>query len=177
MTRGKGAARNTPVIVTPGFSLLGFQRLDRHAARLGGQAWCDLTPGRRFAGTDVTGLLQRLQPVPNWWKSLLLRLYPCRWGGIFRVGTSGRPADTDARNGEIVSPAPPDLVSISRVFFNSTNRFQVEAGCNYFGEEWIATWDGARPVASISQRAAARRKRRDRMNYDFGPVAIPTKRA
>ena len=83
-------------------------------------------------------------PFLNWWKiaaaPTVTRLSGSDLSGQEVWETGGY---LDAGTGEIANPAAPDLVSISRVFFKSTNRFQVEAGCNYFGEEWVAIWDGS----------------------------------
>ena len=115
------------------------------AARCGAPAHAaTLHLGGVLLGLTSPVYFSGFSPFLNWWKiaaapSVKRSSGRDLWGqevwetgGYLAVGT-----------GEIVGPAPPDLESVSRVFFKSTNRFQVEAGCNYLGEEWIATWEGS----------------------------------
>ena len=103
----------------------------------------------RSAGQVLLGLtgpvyFNGFSPFLNWWKTAstptLVTSSGERFSGqeIWERGGYLEPSC-----GEIVNPAPQDLVSISRVFYKSANSFQVNAGCNYAGEEWTALWDGS----------------------------------
>lgn len=83
-------------------------------------------------------------PFLNWWKIASAPTL-ARSSGEDLSGQEiwDRGGYLDPSTGEIINPAPRDLLSISRVFYKSANSFQVAAGCNYSGEEWTAMWDGS----------------------------------
>ena len=63
----------------------------------------------------------------------------------------------DASTGEIVDPAPADLVSIATIFFGApTYSGQVTLGADYEGEEWIAEWEGSATAEFFSGSRSAR---------------------
>ena len=62
----------------------------------------------------------------------------------------------DTATGEIVDPAPADLVSISAIFFGApTYAGQVTVGADYEGEEWVAEWDGSATAEFFSAGTGA----------------------
>lgn len=62
----------------------------------------------------------------------------------------------DTSTGEIVDPAPADLVSIAVIFFGApTYAGQVTLGADYEGEEWIAEWDGSATAEFFSAGTGA----------------------
>jgi hypothetical protein len=83
-------------------------------------------------------------PFLNWWKTAQEPTITRTGGGAL----SGKAA-WDAgiylspTTGEIVTPAPADLLNIKSVFFTPPNDYQVNAGCDYSGEPWIVEWDGS----------------------------------
>jgi len=83
-------------------------------------------------------------PFLNWWKTAAPPTIARTSGdltgkAIWDAGSYLSPA-----TGEIISPAPADLVNIRRIFFAPpSNSNQVAAGCDYSGEKWIAEWDGS----------------------------------
>ena len=100
--------------------------------------------GKILLGLASPVYFNGFSPFLNWWK---IASPPAivRSSGNNLLGREVWDAGSylDVNTGEIVNPAPADLVSISRTFFKSANRFQVEVGCNYLGEEWVAVWDGS----------------------------------
>ena len=83
-------------------------------------------------------------PFLNWWKTAAPITVNTTSGDI-----SGKPiwdagSYLSPATGEVLSPAPGNLVSIKRIFFASpVCSIQVAAGCDYSGEKWIAEWDGS----------------------------------
>jgi hypothetical protein len=83
-------------------------------------------------------------PFLNWWKCASQPIISRTAGGdltgkaIWDAGKCLSPI-----SGEIINPAPADLVSIKRIFFAPPNDYQVLAGCDYSGEPWVAEWDGS----------------------------------
>ncbi|MEH2535994.1 hypothetical protein V1277_004706 [Bradyrhizobium sp. AZCC 1588] len=83
-------------------------------------------------------------PFLNWWKTAQEPTISRIAGGdlsgkaVWDAGIYLSPA-----TGEIVSPAPADLLAIKSVFFAPPNDFQVNAGCDYSGEPWVVEWDGS----------------------------------
>jgi hypothetical protein len=100
--------------------------------------------GRILLGLTSPNYFSGFSPFLNWWKlasaPVLTRSSGPKLSGRAIWDEGGY---LDTLTGEIIRPTPPDLISISRTFFKSTNHFQVEAGCNYFGERWIAKWEGS----------------------------------
>jgi hypothetical protein len=83
-------------------------------------------------------------PFLNWWKTAQQPTISRTNGGDLSgkaLWDAGVYLSRDT--GEIVSPAPADLLGIKSVFFARTNALQVEAGCDYSGEPWIVEWDGS----------------------------------
>lgn len=83
-------------------------------------------------------------PFLNWWKTANVMAISRTAGGelagkaVWDAGVYLSPA-----TGEIVNPAPPDLVSIFAVFFSPPNDYQVSSGCDYSNEPWVVEWDGS----------------------------------
>lgn len=100
--------------------------------------------GRVQLGLTSPVYFNGFSPFLNWWKTasapVLVRSSGADLSGEAIWNHGGY---LDASSGEIVSPAPEDLLSLSRSFYKSANNFQVAAGCNYAGEEWTALWDGS----------------------------------
>ena len=83
-------------------------------------------------------------PFLNWWKTASQLEIARRAGGTpsgRAVWDAGIYLDPDT--GEVVTPAPVDLLSFNRIFFTPPSAYQVAAGCNYSGEPWVAEWDGS----------------------------------
>ena len=109
----------------------------RVSARANGRA------GGILLGLTSPVYFSGFNPFLNWWKVASAPVITRSSGkSLYGQEIWDNGGYLDGLTGEIISPAPEDLVSISRVFFKSANKFQVGAGCNYFGEEWIATWEG-----------------------------------
>ncbi|MCG2633009.1 hypothetical protein L6654_41330 [Bradyrhizobium sp. WYCCWR 13023] len=109
----------------------------KHANAERGQA------GRLLLGLTSPVYFNGFSPFLNWWKTAsapALELSSGRRISGKEIWDLG--GYLEEETGEIVSPAPSDLLSISRVFYKSANSMQVGAGCNYQGEEWTATWEG-----------------------------------
>ena len=130
----------------------------------------------RHAGRVQLGLTSPVyfngfSPFLNWWKTASAPTLVRSVGGdlvgqqIWEVGGYLSP-DT----GEILAPAPQDLLAISRVFYKSANKFQVAAGCNYDGEEWTAIWDGSASghIDFLSGRGSQRVASANRIDFTTG---------
>jgi len=102
------------------------------------------SPGRILLGLSSVVYFNGFNPFLNWWKIASAPTLARSLGrNLFGQEIWEQGGYLDPSTGEIVNPAPPDLLAISRVFYKSANSFQVAAGCNYAGEEWTATWDGS----------------------------------
>ena len=100
--------------------------------------------GQLLLGLTGPVYFNGFSPFLNWWKTASAPTISRSSGGDLsgqQIWDAG--GYLDPSTGEIVNPAPADLLSISRAFYKSTNSFQVAAGCNYAGEQWTATWDGS----------------------------------
>ena len=104
------------------------------------------SPSRGQLQLGLTGpvYFNGFSPFLNWWKTASAPTISRSSGGdLYGQQIWDVEGYLDPSTGEIVTPVPPDLLAISRVFYKSANSFQVSAGCNYAGEEWTATWDGS----------------------------------
>jgi hypothetical protein len=100
--------------------------------------------GRLLLGLSGVVYFNGFNPFLNWWKTASAPTISRSSGNELsgqQIWDAG--GYLDPSSGEIMNPAPPDLLSISRAFYKSTNSFQVAAGCSYAGEEWTVTWDGS----------------------------------
>lgn len=114
-------------------------------------------PSRKSAGSPtpasdtsiVLGLVgptyyMGFSPFLNWWKTAQEIAVTRTTGGdlwgkaLWDAGVYLSPS-----TGELVTPAPADLLTIRGVFFVPPNAYQVSAGCDYSGEPWIVEWDGS----------------------------------
>jgi hypothetical protein len=83
-------------------------------------------------------------PFLNWWKTAQEPTITRSVGGSLSgkaLWDAGVYLSRDT--GEIVTPAPADLLTIKSVFFARPGDQQVNAGCDYSGEPWIVEWDGS----------------------------------
>lgn len=100
------------------------------------------TPPRKRSLLGLTGTTYYLgfNPFLNWWKTatpISLKLSNGQRLSGTAAWESGKYLNPSS--GEIVTPAPAGLESISRLFFSSTPSPQ---GVDFSGETWIIEWDG-----------------------------------
>lgn len=83
-------------------------------------------------------------PFLNWWKTANTPTIGRTLGDLAGTAIWSTGIYLSPVTGEIVSPAPADLLNIRRIFFAPpSSSIQVAAGCDYSGETWIAEWDGS----------------------------------
>ncbi|MGW1422682.1 hypothetical protein ACWAT4_21510 [Bradyrhizobium manausense] len=83
-------------------------------------------------------------PFLNWWKTAASPTITRTAGGDLNgkaIWDAGVYLDT--MTGEIVSPAPADLLTLKRIFFTAPDPSQIALGCKFDGEQWVAKWDGS----------------------------------
>lgn len=100
--------------------------------------------GRLLIGLTGPVYFNGFCPFLNWWKTASAPRITLSSGQVLsgkEIWDGGR--YLSGATGEIISPAPSELQSLSRVFYKSANHMQVAVGCNYEGEEWTAVWDGS----------------------------------
>jgi hypothetical protein len=84
-------------------------------------------------------------PFLNWYKTGW-RLEIERTSGGNLSGYSIFSANYCDSDGELVNPASvggSDVTVMIRLFFAPTTAEQIDAGCDYSGEQWVAEWDGS----------------------------------
>lgn len=100
-------------------------------------------------GLTGTVYYSGFSPFLNWWKTADSETITRTAGGDLSgaaIWSAGGYLDTDT--GEIVDPAPDDLLTLRRIFFaRPPYAGQVTAGADYAGEEWVAEWDGTATAA------------------------------
>ena len=83
-------------------------------------------------------------PFLNWWKTANIPTIARTSGDLAGAAVWDAGIYLSPITGEISTPAPADLVNIRRIFFAAPpSNIQVDAGCDYSGEKWIAEWDGS----------------------------------
>jgi hypothetical protein len=102
------------------------------------------TSGRLSLGLTGPTYYSGFCPFLNWQKVASAVLITRKVGGdlsgrsVFDAGIY-----LDPETGELVSPAPDDLLTISSLFYASPGEGNVAGGYDFSGMEWTIKWDGA----------------------------------
>jgi hypothetical protein len=132
--------------------------------------------GRILLGLTGPVYFNGFSPFLNWWKTASAPTLTIASGKpLFGREIWDHGGYLDPSSGEIVSPAPSDLMAISRTFYKSANSFQVKVGCNYDGEEWTAQWDGSASGHVSFQNAGGAQSMVGTNQIDFTTGSDPDK--
>ena len=127
--------------------------------------------GRVLVGLAAPNYFSGFNPFLNWWKiASAPTLVRSSGPDLFGQEIWDHEGYLDPSTGEIVNPAPTDLLAISRVFYKSANSRQVAEGCSYAGEEWIAKWDGTAEgrIASLTAGGTQIASGSNQVNFTTG---------
>lgn len=106
--------------------------------------------GLKRIQTNPTGIAyyEGSYPFLNWWRAAGGPTVTRSAGGNLADKACFDNGYLDATTGEVVSPAPSNMLSVSRPIFSPSTSFQVAAGCDYGLEQFFAEFDGTGTVST-----------------------------
>lgn len=86
-------------------------------------------------------------PFLNWWKiGRYIEIESSISGVVSGINVWNAGIYLDPTSGEILTPAPNDLVSLTRIFYALPGAGNIQAGYDTNGLEWTIKWDGTATV-------------------------------
>jgi hypothetical protein len=110
-----------------------------------------MTYKRLQVGITMPTYYNGFSPFLNWWKTASpYSITRTAGGGLSGKAVWDAGTYLAAATGEIVNPAPADLLTFTRIFLTKVvSTLQVSAGCDYALEPFVVEWDGAATVAVV----------------------------